>query len=114
MEITCQPTVMLRHLCARPATARMAQEREVLALRESDCVIDNGKLSEFHEVVAAAAGAQLIPGAILQPGGNGGDSPVPVHDIVLASRSKRGTHPEAGLPLERLSQTGFLVRQRIQ
>ena len=90
----------------------MAEEREVRALREAHAVVEDSQFSELDEVVAAAARAELSPGAIFHPRRHVRDAPVAIHHVVVARLSERGAHSKPGLPLEDPGQTGLVVRQR--
>jgi hypothetical protein len=83
MKVPCEPAVMLRDLRPGSAAARVAQEREVLALREADCVIGYRQLAELDEVIATAARAELRPRAVLHPRCHWCDVPVAIHHRVL-------------------------------
>src|SRR2546427_10235108 len=76
MERARQAAVMLSDLRAGATAARMAQERKVLAARESHRVVKNGELSELDEMVATPARAELRPGAVFQSGGHPRHLPV--------------------------------------
>src|SRR6266487_5588806 len=79
MEVPCQPAVVLRDLRAGAATAGMAEQRDVLAGRESHRIVEHGQLAELDEVVAASARAQLRPRAVLQARCDAGDAPIGIH-----------------------------------
>ena len=101
MELARQPAVVLRDLRTRAAAAGVAEEREVLAAREPRRVVEHRELAELDEVIAAAARAELRPGAILQLRGHARHPPIGVHDVVLPARSERGADAETRLTLER-------------
>lgn len=105
MELARQAAVVLGDLRAGPTAAGVAQERKVLAARESQRVVKNGKPPELDEMVATPARAELCPGAVLQSGGHARRPPIGVHDVVLPSRMKRSAHPKPGFTLERPGQT---------
>ena len=66
MLLARHATVVRRHLRARSAAARMAQQREILPGRQACRVVEHGQLAELDEVVAAAARAELRPRLVLQ------------------------------------------------
>ena len=66
MELARQPAVVLSDLRTGAAAARVAEEREVLAARESRRVVEHRELAELDEVIAAPTRAELRPGTILQ------------------------------------------------
>ena len=70
MEIPREAAVVLGHLRTGTTTAGVTQEREIRSAWKPDRVIEHRELAELHEVVSAAARAQLRPRAILQPGGD--------------------------------------------
>src|SRR6266576_1370287 len=94
MELTRQPAVVLSDLCTSPTAARMAEECEVLAARESRCLVKNRELTELDEVIAAPTRAELCPGAILQFRGQARHLPIGIQHIVLATRFERGADSE--------------------
>ena len=68
VRLTRQLAVVLRDLRARAAAARVAEQREVRARRQADGCVEHRERPELDEVVAAAAGAELRPRAVLQLG----------------------------------------------
>ena len=66
MELARQPAVVLSDLRTGAAAAGVAEEREVVAARESRRVVEHREPAELDEVIAAPARAELRPGAILQ------------------------------------------------
>src|SRR6266852_8421885 len=113
VELTRQLAVVLSDLRTSAAAARVAEEFEVLAARESRRVVRHRELAELDEVIAAPARAELCPGTILQVRGHTRDPPIGVHDAVLATRLERGANPETCLTLERARQTWLIVRERL-
>ena len=112
MERSCETAVVLRHLRTGAAAPGMAEECEVRSGRQAGGLVKNGELAELDEVVAAPARAELSPRTILHPGGDGRDSPVTIHDLVVARRSKRGAHPEPRFPFQCPGQAGLVVLER--
>src|ERR1700687_1969705 len=113
MALTRQPAVALSDLRPSPTATRMAEECEVLAARESRCLVKNCELAELDEVIAAPTRAELCPGAILQFRGHARHLPIGIQHIVLATRFERGADPETSLTLERARQTCLIVRERV-
>src|SRR6185295_8357820 len=97
MQIAREAAVMLRDVGAAAAAARVAEQREVFAAWQPGRRIEDGELTKFDEMVAAAAGAQLRPGAILQARGHPGGVPIGIHHLVLPPRLERGADPELRL-----------------
>src|ERR1700716_3424178 len=112
MELTRQLAVMLSDLRTSAAAARVAEECEVLAARESRRVVQHRELAELDKVIAAPTRAELCPGTILQFRGHTRHPPIGVHDVVLPTRSERGAHPEACLTLQRSGQPCLVVFER--
>jgi hypothetical protein len=70
---------------AGSAAAAVSEKREVFAGGEVADLFARGEKAEFDKMIAAAAGAELGPGAIFVLFGDGTDGPIGVHDFVLAS-----------------------------
>src|SRR5216684_6627500 len=113
VELTRQLAVVLSDLRTSAAAARVAEECEVLAARESRRVVQHRESAELDEVIAAPTGAELCPGTILQGRGHARHPPIGVHDAVLATRFERGADPETSLTLERARQTWLIVHERL-
>jgi len=96
-----QLAVMVGDLRTGAAAAGVAEQREVPSRRESGRTVEHRELAELDEVIAAAARAELSPGAVLHPRGHSRHPPVGVHDLVLTASLKRRAHPEARLALDR-------------
>lgn len=87
----------------------MAEQGEIFAGRDVEGGVGDGEGAEFNEVVAAAAGAELFPGFFMEAFGDGGDAPVFVHDIVMATDFEFTAHAEAGFVFEEVCQSVFLA-----
>src|SRR5260370_20768917 len=105
VDLTRRLAVVLSDLRTSAAAARVAEECEVLAARESRRVVQHRELPELDEVIAAPTRAELCPGTILQFRGHTRHPPIGVHDVVLPTRSERGAHPETCLTLQRARHT---------
>ena len=110
--LTREPAVVLGHLGARAAAAGVAEEREVLAGREAHGGVEHRQQAELDEVIAAAARAELRPGAVLESRGDAGDAPVRVHHGVLPALPELRADAEAGLALERATEALLIARER--
>ena len=86
----------------------MAEERQIRARRESRAGFGDRQLSELDEMIAAAARAELGPGAILHARRDAADAPVEIHDVVLAARFEGSADAEPRLALERACQAVLL------
>src|SRR3989442_15902476 len=113
MELTRQLVVVLSELPTSATAARVGEQGEVLAARESRRVVKHRELAELDEVIAAPTRAELCPGTILQFRGHTRHPPIGFHDVVLPTRSERGAHPETCLTLECARQTCLIVRERV-
>ena len=82
---------------AGAAAAAVAEQGHVLAGRKSADGVSGGKDAELDEMIAAAAGAELCPGAILVLAGDGADGPVRFEDLVFTTMLEGCAHTEAGL-----------------
>ena len=114
MQRASQTAVVIGDLSARAAASRVAEEREVLARRESGGWVGDRQLSELDEVIAAAARAELGPGAILHARRDAADAPVEIHDVVLVALLESCANAEPRLALERACQAILVGRQRVE
>ena len=60
--------------------------------------------AELHEMVAAAAGAELRPGAVLVLFGDRAYLPIRIHHLVVAAVLESGAHAKAGFRFNRAGQ----------
>ena len=107
-----QLAVVRRHGRARPAAAAVAEQREVGPGGQPEVGLVEGQGAELHEVVAAAAGAQLAPRFVAALLGDRAHAPVAVHHLVLAPVAEGRAHAEAGLLDQRRGQAVLLLGQR--
>src|SRR4051812_30828909 len=100
---------MLRDLSPGSTAPRVTQKRQILAGGETDSVVHYRQLAKLDEVIAAAAGSELTPRAILQLGCQRRDPPVAIHHVVLARRAKGRADAESRFALERMCQAGSVI-----
>jgi hypothetical protein len=74
-------------------------------------VVGDGEEAELDEVVSAAAGAELVPGFVLEVTGEEAEVPVQVEDGVMAAlaAAEFGADAEAGLALDGVDESVALV-----
>src|SRR4051812_27734181 len=112
MQISREPAVMLRDLSPGSTAPRVTQKREILAGGETDSIVHHRQLAKLDEVIAAAAGSELTPRAILQLGCQRRDPPVAIHDLVLARSAEGRTDAESRFALDRMCQARGVIGQR--
>src|SRR5207245_11489159 len=96
--------VMVAHSRAGAAASAVGKQRHISSRRQSMNFPMSGKQTELDEMIAAAAGAELRPGAILILAGYRADAPIGVQHFMLTAILEVGADTKTRFGLDRPSE----------
>src|SRR3954451_17464032 len=101
--------VIIAHCGTRAATSTVAEQRDVFAGRQILNLLLRCEDAEFHEMISAAAGAELRPCLVLVLACHWTARPIFVQNTVMAPILKGGADAESRLGVNRACESILMM-----